>query len=119
MRRLFALLVLLSSVLSVRPTSCQDVKAYDSKSGIHTLFLSADFKVKVYCDQSTDNGGWTVNELTRFFVFSIIFLISLFTVGKCIYSLQTGTHGAALYYSRLSDLNCIVDTYILSYYKYN
>ncbi|XP_025078912.1 angiopoietin-related protein 7-like isoform X2 [Pomacea canaliculata] len=41
------------------PSSCVDVKVYDSQSGVHTIFVGR-LNMSVYCDQVTDGGGWTV-----------------------------------------------------------
>ncbi|KAK7095312.1 fibrinogen C domain-containing protein 1-like [Littorina saxatilis] len=50
----------LSCLMSARNTSsCADWLAVDPLSGIHTVCLSGE-SVSVYCDQTSDNGGWTV-----------------------------------------------------------
>ncbi|XP_025082989.1 angiopoietin-related protein 7-like [Pomacea canaliculata] len=43
-----------------RPASCDDVKQYDLLNGLHTLYLAGNTVIPVYCDQTTDQGGWTV-----------------------------------------------------------
>ncbi|XP_025078920.1 ficolin-2-like [Pomacea canaliculata] len=46
--------------LKVRnPATCIDVKLGGGVSGLHTLIQDSS-TIKVYCDQDTDGGGWTV-----------------------------------------------------------
>jgi len=52
-----------------RPTNCYDLMSKLGKrnTGVHTVFISGalngeyvEVPVPVYCDMSTDGGGWTV-----------------------------------------------------------
>ncbi|KAK7491082.1 hypothetical protein BaRGS_00017646, partial [Batillaria attramentaria] len=43
-----------------KPQNCQDVAQYSTASGVHDLCLPDNITVRVYCDQQTDGGGWTV-----------------------------------------------------------
>ncbi|KAK7090942.1 hypothetical protein V1264_010676 [Littorina saxatilis] len=40
--------------------SCADRRTIDGQSGVRTLYTSLGSPLLVYCDQNTDNGGWTV-----------------------------------------------------------
>ena len=49
------------SVAVYRPASCVDVLKYDKTDGVHTLIVNGKL-MEVFCDQTTDGGGWTVSN---------------------------------------------------------
>lgn len=54
------------------PKSCQDVQIYSNINGVYTVYpFSNDIgqPLTVYCDQTTDNGGWMVKKGIAVFIY--------------------------------------------------
>ena len=52
-----------------KPRDCYEILNYfgQSTNGIYQIYVGvAETPVKVYCDQETDGGGWTVISYTSF-----------------------------------------------------
>ncbi|XP_070179076.1 microfibril-associated glycoprotein 4-like [Littorina saxatilis] len=45
---------------SFKPETCADVQRYSVKNGPHTVYMKDGTPVSVYCDHTTESGGWTV-----------------------------------------------------------
>ena len=53
--------------MSLAPVDCSDIKSTNltSVDGLYTIILSGGVRLEVFCDMSTDGGGWLVS--TYFF----------------------------------------------------
>ena len=59
------MLVLLLAMQVDEPVDCSDLKSTGlfTDSGIYTIQLTRGSTLKVYCDMTTDGGGWLVSTL--------------------------------------------------------